>query len=280
MNLNDINTIINVNFSKRFSYKEKVNFSKFLYSQFPELEVNAFEGSYHSTKLHNIVIGDLDNSNTVYATSLDTPQRLWFNYKYYPFDNKQERRARQKSLLISFILSLLFVGLGFMFFYLSTKSNQYLYLAIMFISLLISYLLIRPLGNKNNANRNNGSISLLLDLAQNNNIPVVLLDKTAESSLGYQLLEQVYPNIRKKKVVILDCVSSKNDLSGITNMKINSSKVELKTTDQLPFSNCIKLSRVDKLNADCVVNTATSKDIGSELISETLTFLKDFIREI
>lgn len=276
---NELIEILNVNLGVRFTYQQKLRASKALYGLLHELTINVVEAKAKRTKLHNLVINDVNQAQVILMTSYDTPQRLGKDYRYFPFDKNQEISSRRQVFRKNLFLSLFFIVLSLVFLYLSTITYRTVMVILMGISLFLSFEIMRSRANVTNANRNNGSIAIALEMAKKYpSLGVVLPDQASELDLGYQFWNGALANMDKKIVIILDCVSGLGEL--VAQGNVQTQGIEITNNHHgLPFNRCIKVARVESDDYS-VKNTGSKLDKQTPSLYESLNMVDALIKDL
>lgn len=218
--MRDIMVIISGFFGKRYSKRQKNKFIKYMTKQFVSFGFkveNIVTKNKVGQKVTSLVFGDIESSETIYLTSLDTPSKIMFkNYVYYPFNKELEDANNKKNgkIGLAIVVFLIFIYFVFMFPLFKTVTKTLWKVVLWIITtvfLLVINLLMKGIANKNNFTRNTAAISLMYDIAKKRKSDCfIFLDQFSTTNMGlYEIENRI--ELKDKRIVILDCIGGNGE---------------------------------------------------------------------
>ncbi|MFI3329754.1 MAG: M28 family peptidase [bacterium] len=170
----------------------------------------------------NVIIGDVQKAKYIYTAHYDTPPKL-------PFPNLMTPKSLFWYIMYQVVICLMatvvmffLTIVVFLIFLLLEKlgiSNimEYLYLGILFSTIIPLYVLLNGPPNKNNYNDNTSGVVSLIELMNKvmnkENCAFVFFDNEEKMLLGSRAFKHKYSKILKDKFLInIDCVSDGDHL--------------------------------------------------------------------
>lgn len=213
--MKDLMMLFGVTFAKRYTNGQKRIFYSHAYPFFQKMgyTVESQKVKKNSSRVVNIIIGDMERAKYIILCPYDTPSKALLPYKYFPFNWSENLRQEKIEL---FLRSIFYIGscaLAYFTFnyFLSFSTFLKVISIIVFLFLLtFCYRLIVGIPNRVNFNKNSASVALVAALAEktktNKSVCYVLLDKNTSSNAGLKVLAQDH-RTQNKVFVYLDCVS-------------------------------------------------------------------------
>jgi len=156
--------------------------------------------------VENIMVGNPKASDFVLAVPYDTPTKSIVNCDYYPFHQQLTIKDERRNLVVTAIIALAFVAIGYVGF--AIAKGRVLFYISAAVSLLIAAYVLFVNGNKVNFNRHSASVAVamkLLEDAKKKNVCVIFCDKITKGYDGYRLLMMHIHS--KAKIITLDCLA-------------------------------------------------------------------------
>ena len=206
----------------RKSYNDKSKFIKYLESIFNKLEIK-FNIDNHGKmiKSRNIIVGDIDEADTIFTAHYDTCAKLPFPNFITP---KNIFIYLLYSLFLAFLMILSASICAFIAELLFHKSliSRLIYMFILFMDI---YLMIFGKPNRHTANDNtSGLITLLtiihgLDREYMNKTAFVFFDNEEVGLVGSSNFKKKYKNLNDKLIINFDCVSDGDNIMFVCSKK-------------------------------------------------------------
>jgi hypothetical protein len=213
--MNDLMMLYGVTLGRRYTKKQKTYFVSEISETYPELgfSVNSEERKKCMSG-GNIIAGDINKADTVFAAAYDTPVKsILPGYKYYPFhiekNLKQERLNLVAQLLSSMVFALAaYVCLREFYYREGSYKAVFLFLTVLFIFGMWIIFMAKP--NIVNFNRNSASLAVMAKIARgckgNPKVAFVFMDKEVSSFDGLRELQKDYA-ISGKTLIVLDSIA-------------------------------------------------------------------------
>lgn len=206
----------------RKSYNDKSKFIEYLESIFNKLGIK-FNIDNHGRmiKSRNIIVGDIDEADTIFTAHYDTCAKL-------PFPNFITPKNIFIYLLYSLFLAFLMIMSAFICAFIAEllfhKSliSRLIYMFILFMDI---YLMIFGKPNRHTANDNtSGVITLLtiihgLDREYMNKTAFVFFDNEEAGLVGSSAFKKKYKNLNYKLIINFDCVSDGDNIMFVCSKK-------------------------------------------------------------
>lgn len=210
-------TTLCIQFANRSNAKKKVRFLNWAISYFQKLgyPIEIVNDKAKFGRVCDVIFGDLKKAKQVILVPYDTP--LKFTIKkggYYPLNKDKNRKVQLQNLLVQTLVSILWMGIAFLFMYASMKQEQvikYGMWVVCCICFFPAFLFGKGIGNRYNFNRNTAAIAVAMDLAKDkkDTLAYVFIDATTQSYKGYQLLVSKYEAVlAKQTIILLDCIGT------------------------------------------------------------------------
>lgn len=218
MNVKNLIEKYGIEYGNRYRKPHKVKFLEEISKDFNEFGYNV-RIMEHDVKKNvgiNAYIGDVENSKRIVIANYDTTINSHNKkMKYYPFDSAKSQkslfkipriRALSTVFIVVFILYLVMTNLN-----LSEKQVNTLWFIMTIVMVLVGYLFMQGMPNKNNANLNTSGVVGLLSLAKNKprDTAFILVDHAFSNHLGDLMVNDLLKKtLSKKNVILLNGIGS------------------------------------------------------------------------
>lgn len=302
-------------FGVRFSKRDKQKFQKQLIEDYKELGYTCeiIQGKRFLSKASNLMFGNIKHAKTVIAIPYDTPQKVfWPSSYFYPLDGMA---TTNKSLIPVFgpvliiYLLLLFLMNSAGSFTDSLTTNTMLMFTFLIIILVLFYVMLHGVRNKNNYTRNSASIYAAYEIASaldkdtRRQVAFLFLDMNKSRHLGAKVAaEDFLKQSKNPNVIVLNAFASGSQLQigyraqnkkmaqdlnkGLANaerLKMIALSDEMRNSSPMEhFQKAVTIGagEIDKKGRLCVLHTGTRKDnqIDEGNIEKVISLVINFVK--
>lgn len=205
-----------VTLGKRYTKRQKAYFVRHISEVYPKLgfPITMNESKSHNSTVCNMIAGDLEQADMIFAASYDTPSKfLLSNTKYYPFNSEKNIRVEKINLVIQIFLTVIFAIATYLFMQLFLKSYGFEKILFLFFSIIAAGCALffgTTRANRFNFNRNSASLAVMEKIAEqcseNSKIAFAFIDKSVSSFEGIKEFQKLCKN-STKQIILLDSIS-------------------------------------------------------------------------